>query len=35
MKSVYVGLSADILHLGHINVINEASKLGNVWKYIE
>ena len=30
MKSVYVGLSADILHPGHINVINEARKLGNV-----
>jgi phosphoenolpyruvate phosphomutase / 2-hydroxyethylphosphonate cytidylyltransferase len=30
MRSVYVGLSADILHPGHINVINEARKLGDV-----
>ena len=30
MKSVYVGMSADVLHNGHINIINEAAKLGEV-----
>lgn len=30
MKKVYVGMSADILHHGHINLIKEASKLGEV-----
>ena len=30
MKTVYVAMSADILHNGHINIINEASKLGEV-----
>lgn len=30
MKQVYVGMSADILHNGHINIITEASKLGEV-----
>lgn len=30
MKKVYVGMCADLLHHGHINVINEASKLGEV-----
>lgn len=30
MKKVYVAMSADILHIGHINIINEASKLGEV-----
>lgn len=29
-KSVYVGMSADLLHPGHINVIREASKLGDL-----
>jgi phosphoenolpyruvate mutase len=29
-KTVYVGMSADILHRGHINIITEAAKLGNV-----
>ncbi|MCP4295393.1 MAG: phosphoenolpyruvate mutase [Proteobacteria bacterium] len=29
-KSVYVGMSADLLHPGHINIITEASKLGEV-----
>ena len=29
-KKVYVGLSADILHKGHINILKIASKLGNV-----
>lgn len=30
IKSVYVGMSADVLHNGHINIINEAAKLGEV-----
>ena len=30
MKTVYVGMSADLLHPGHTNIINEAAKLGNV-----
>jgi len=30
MKSVYVGMSADVLHKGHVNIINEAAKLGEV-----
>jgi len=29
-KIVYVGLAADILHEGHINLLRRASKLGNV-----
>jgi len=29
-KIVYVGMSADIIHPGHLNVINEARKLGKV-----
>lgn len=29
-KIVYVGMSADIIHPGHLNVIREASKLGRV-----
>ncbi len=29
-KLVYVALSADILHEGHLNIINKASKLGKV-----
>ena len=27
---VYVGMSADILHPGHINILKEANKLGDV-----
>ena len=29
-KIVYIGMSADIIHRGHLNIINEASKLGKV-----
>jgi len=27
-KAVYVGMSADLIHPGHLNIINRASKLG-------
>jgi len=30
MKKVYVSLIADLLHAGHINILKEASKLGEV-----
>lgn len=30
MKKVYVGMSADLVHPGHINIIKEAAKLGEV-----
>lgn len=30
MKTVYVGMSADIVHHGHINIITEAAKHGRV-----
>ncbi|NLB34301.1 MAG: adenylyltransferase/cytidyltransferase family protein, partial [Elusimicrobia bacterium] len=29
-KTVYVGMSADIIHPGHLNIIKEASKLGSL-----
>ena len=29
-KKVYVGMSADLLHPGHINILKEATKLGDV-----
>lgn len=29
-KKVYVGMSADMIHPGHLNIINEAKKLGDV-----
>lgn len=29
-KTVYVGMSADLIHPGHLNIINEARKLGEV-----
>jgi len=29
-KKVYVGMSADMVHPGHLNIIKEASKLGDV-----
>jgi phosphoenolpyruvate phosphomutase / 2-hydroxyethylphosphonate cytidylyltransferase len=30
MKKVYLGMSADLLHPGHINIINEAAKYGEL-----
>ena len=30
MKKVYVGMSADIIHPGHLNILKEAQKLGRV-----
>lgn len=30
MKTVYVGMSADIIHPGHINILKESAKLGKV-----
>lgn len=30
MPSVYIGMSADMVHPGHINIITEAAKLGDV-----
>ena len=30
MKTVYVGMSADIIHPGHLNILHEASKYGRV-----
>ncbi len=30
MKKVYVGMSADLVHPGHMNILKEASFLGNV-----
>jgi phosphoenolpyruvate phosphomutase len=30
MKTVYVGMSADLVHPGHINILKEAEKLGSV-----
>lgn len=30
MKKVYIGMSADLVHPGHINIIIEATKLGEV-----
>lgn len=30
LKKVYVGMSADIVHPGHLNIIKEAAKLGQV-----
>ena len=29
-KKVYIGMSADLVHPGHINIINEAAKLGDL-----
>lgn len=30
MKTVYIAMSTDILHEGHINVINQGAKYGEV-----
>lgn len=30
MKTVYIGMSADLVHPGHINIINQAAKLGEL-----
>ena len=30
MKKVYIGMSADLIHQGHLNIIKEGSKLGKV-----
>ena len=30
MKTVYVGMSADLIHPGHMNIINQAARLGKV-----
>jgi phosphoenolpyruvate phosphomutase len=30
MKKVYVAMSADIIHPGHLNILNKASELGDV-----
>ena len=30
MKKVYCGMSADLIHHGHLNIIHEAMKLGEV-----
>jgi len=30
MKKAYVGMSADLIHHGHLNIINEAKKLGKI-----
>jgi len=30
IKTVYVAMSADLVHPGHLNIINKASKLGNL-----
>jgi phosphoenolpyruvate phosphomutase len=29
-KTVYIGMSADLVHPGHMNIIKEAAKLGDV-----
>lgn len=30
MKQIYVGMSADLIHPGHLNILKEAAKLGEV-----
>ena len=30
MKTIYVGMSADLIHPGHMNVLKEASKYGKL-----
>ena len=29
-KTVYIGMSADLIHQGHLNIISEGKKLGKV-----
>ena len=29
-KNVYLAMSADIIHIGHLNIIKEAAKYGNL-----
>ena len=29
-KNVYIAMSADILHIGHLNIIEEAAKFGSL-----
>ena len=29
-KSVYIAMSADLIHPGHLNIINEGAKVGDV-----
>jgi phosphoenolpyruvate phosphomutase len=29
-KNVYIAMSADILHIGHLNIIKEAARYGNL-----
>ena len=29
-KLVYIGMSADLIHKGHLNIIKEGQKLGNM-----
>ena len=30
MDKVYVGMSADLIHPGHLNILNKAAELGEV-----
>jgi cytidyltransferase-like protein len=30
MKSVYIGMSADLIHPGHLNILKKAAELGDV-----
>ena len=30
-KKVYIGMSADVFHHGHVNIISEARKYGDVY----
>ena len=30
MKKIYLGLSLDIIHHGHINLVNKATKMGDL-----
>ena len=35
MKKVYVVMSVDLIHKGHINIIKEASKLGDSRAFLQ